>query len=103
MSISTSCQRALLAFPTTGAKVKDSPSNRLWLLAHFIGIQKAKAGEALHLLYLKALYTHLSALLNLVRDGIKTASGTAEPTQEAPASTSVTLPPYVLEQLRSLA
>ena len=67
---------------------KVDTESRLWLVAHFINIQRAKVDEALHLLYLKALYINLSTLLNLVRDGIKAAPSF--------------LPQYVLDQLRSL-
>ncbi|KAH8884611.1 hypothetical protein GQ53DRAFT_786064 [Thozetella sp. PMI_491] len=77
-------------------------SARIWLLAHFIGIQRAQTGESLHLLYLKALYTHLAALSTRVRDGIKAHSAAATNQKDEAALASFLLPPYVFSQLRSL-
>ncbi len=93
---------SLIDTPDFDAKAAGSESGRLWLLAHLIGIQRAKIGESLHLLYLKALYTHLSTLSTRVRDGTKAHSAKVTSGKEQAALASFYLPPYVLTQLRSL-
>ncbi|KAL2266072.1 hypothetical protein VTJ83DRAFT_5424 [Remersonia thermophila] len=80
-----------------------SPSRLMWLLAHFIALQKKKKGVALHARSLKALYSLLSTLSTPIRAAFSVpnlkASGETE-TLEEPSRPS--LAPYVSDQLSSL-
>lgn len=75
----------------------------MWLLAHFIVLQKTKKQLVLHSRSLRVLYSLLSALSVEIRAGFAAAdlkaSGEARDIEEIPQPS---LPPYVSDKLASL-
>ena len=94
---------AILAATLEEPKTVKLQSASIWLLAHFIGLQKASRPPSMSLRHLRALYVLLCISSNQIRDcftggGSRGSSG-ARNTQE---SSQETLPAYVSENLASL-
>ncbi len=87
----------------TPSKTSSSQTGLMWLLAHFVVLQKTKKQLVLHSRSLRVLYSLLSALSAEIRAGFATvdlkASGEARDIEEIPQPT---LPPYVSDKLASL-
>ncbi len=87
----------------TASKTSKSQAGLMWLLAHFIVLQKAKKQLVLHSRSLRVLYSLLSALSAEIRSGFAAAdlktTGEARDIEEVPQPT---LPPYVSDKLASL-
>jgi ubiquitin-protein ligase E3 C len=97
--LSDSLQRGI----TTGPEVAGSQAGLMWLLSHFIVLQKTKNQIVLHSRSLRVLYSLLSALSVKIRTGfgasywkISAETGDVEDTPEP------MLPPYVSDRLASL-
>lgn len=71
----------------------------LWLLGHFIVLQKSRKQAVLHSRSVKVLYALLSALSDQIRAGFASPTAKAEGEEDVMAQG---LPPYVLEQASSL-
>ncbi|KAL1867159.1 hypothetical protein VTK73DRAFT_4292 [Phialemonium thermophilum] len=71
-----------------------SSDDRLWLLAHFIALQRESDEQQFHPAFLRALYVPLSSLSNIIRSAFS-AQSAAKPSQKS-------LPAYVVENLGSL-
>ena len=82
---------------TAATRTKD---DLLWLLAHFIALERAKGGVSQNSLYLNALYAQLSALHGELRDR-PIAQVSKEATLKS-ADAEDQLPPFVAEAIRSL-
>ena len=87
----------------TLSKTSRSQTGLMWLLAHFVVLQKTKKQLVLHSRSLRVLYSLLSALSTEIRAGFATAdlkaSGEARDMEETPQPT---LPPYISDKLASL-
>ncbi|KAL1841883.1 hypothetical protein VTJ49DRAFT_6482 [Mycothermus thermophilus] len=80
-----------------------SPSRLMWLLAHFIALQKAKKQVALHAKSLKALYTLLSTLSTPIRAAFSAPNLKAsDETETLEEPSQPALAPYISDQLSSL-
>lgn len=84
---------------------KLSRDHLLWLLAHFIALQKAQKDARREMLYLNALYVQLSALNSDIRQRLDT-SGNPEPSGDElfnnDQQIGSPLPSFVSEHLLSL-
>lgn len=84
-------------------KTSESQGRLMWLLSHFIVLQKIKNQLVLHSRSLRVLYSLLSALSTQIRAGFAAsdlkASGDPRDIEEVPQPT---LPSYVSDQLSSL-
>jgi ubiquitin-protein ligase E3 C len=84
-------------------KTPTSQARLIWLLSHFIVLQKAKKQLVLHSRSLRVLYSLLSVLSTQIRAGFAAsdlkASGDPREIEEVPQST---LPSYVSDKLSSL-
>ncbi|KAK0628869.1 hypothetical protein B0T17DRAFT_523943 [Bombardia bombarda] len=94
---------SLLAAAPEEPKTAESQAALLWLLAHFIALQRAKKQQALNSLFPKALYLLLSLSANQIRAGFSApdSRGLTE-TQEVEEVSHQALAPYVSKQLASL-
>lgn len=84
-------------------KVSGAPAGLMWLLAHFIVLQKSRKQLVLHSRSLRVLYTLLSALSNQIREGF--AALDPKPASEVhngEEDLSPLLPSYVFQNLASL-
>ncbi|KAK3945634.1 hypothetical protein QBC46DRAFT_302822 [Diplogelasinospora grovesii] len=88
----------LLAAAPGEPKTADSLNALLWLLAHFIALQRARQRQTLHLHYLRALHLLLSALTNQLRVHFSVSGDVRDAEEEALEA----VPPYVAEQAVSL-
>jgi ubiquitin-protein ligase E3 C len=88
----------LLAAAPGEPKTADSLNALLWLLAHFIALQRARPRQTLHLHYLRALHLLLSALTNQLRVHFSVSGDVRDAEEEALEA----VPPYVAEQAVSL-
>jgi ubiquitin-protein ligase E3 C len=94
---------SLHAGSITAPKTPKSQAGLMWLLAHFVVLQKTNKQLVLHSRSLRVLYSLLSALSAEIRAGFAAAdlksSGEARDLEEVPQPT---LPPYVSDKLASL-
>jgi ubiquitin-protein ligase E3 C len=97
--LSDSLHSGLIPDPKTPA----SQARLIWLLCHFIVLQKAKKQLVLHSRSLRVLYSLLSVLSTQIRAGFAAsdlkASGDPREMEEVPQPT---LPSYVSDKLSSL-
>lgn len=97
--LSDSLHAGLISKP----KTSGSETRLIWLLSHFIVLQKTKKQLVLHSRSLRVLYSLLSALSTQIRAGFAAsdlkASGDPRDIEEAPQPT---LPSYVSDKLSSL-
>ncbi|KAL2127987.1 hypothetical protein VTI74DRAFT_9877 [Chaetomium olivicolor] len=87
----------------TDSKTAESQTSLMWLLAHFIVLQKTRKQLVLNPRSLRVLYSLLSALSAQIRVGF--AAGDLKPSSEDSDFEEVSqpiLPPYVSAQLASL-
>ncbi|KAJ9151176.1 HECT-domain-containing protein [Pleurostoma richardsiae] len=94
-----SLSKVILEAFSDSAISSRSKDDLLWLLAHFIALEKARRGEVGNPLYLSALYTQLSNLAEELRNRPIRHASTPETGGDV-ADTS--LPPYVAGALESL-
>jgi ubiquitin-protein ligase E3 C len=93
----------ILATVPGESKTSKSEIAILWLLAHFIALQKAKKQHSLHSLRLKALYLLLTLSSNEIRTAFAPSDmRSSSETQEIEDLSSQGLPPYVSRELSSL-
>ncbi|KAK4158330.1 hypothetical protein C8A00DRAFT_28608 [Chaetomidium leptoderma] len=94
---------SLQARTVTESKTPESQADLMWLLSHFIVLQKARKQLVLHSRSLRVLYSLLSSLSSQIRAGFAASdlktSGEARDLEETPQPT---LPPYVSDKLASL-
>jgi ubiquitin-protein ligase E3 C len=95
---------------TPDPKASESQAGLMWLLSHFIILQKTRKQLVLHSRSLRVLYALLSALSTQIRAGFEAsalkASGDVRDLDEVPSDIEEVpqpaLPPYVLDKLASL-
>ncbi|GAB1315989.1 ubiquitin-protein ligase (E3) [Madurella fahalii] len=94
---------SLLARLSAEAGTSGPQEGLMWLLAHFVVLQKTRKQEVLHSRSLKALYSLLSAISDQVRAGFAPSDmrdpGESDGVEELGGQT---LPPYVSDKLASL-
>lgn len=83
---------------STDSRTSRSQTGLIWLLAHFIVLQKTRKQLVLHSRSLKVLYSLLSALSSQIRKGFA-RSGEVRDEEEGPQQA---LPSYVSDKLASL-
>ncbi|KAH6842802.1 hypothetical protein B0I37DRAFT_204008 [Chaetomium sp. MPI-CAGE-AT-0009] len=87
----------------TERKTAGSQAGLMWLLSHFIVLQKAKKRLVLHSHSLRVLYSLLSALSTTIRAGFAASDlKTSDVTSDVEDAPEPVLPPYVSDKLSSL-
>jgi ubiquitin-protein ligase E3 C len=87
----------------TDRKTAVSQAGLLWLLSHFIVLQKAKKRLVLHSHSLRVLYSLLSALSSTIRAGFAASDlKSSDVTSDVEDIPEPALPPYVSDKLSSL-
>ena len=89
---------SLLAGMAAESRTSRSQTGLMWLLAHFVVLQKTRKQLVLHSRSLKVLYSLLSALSTQIRAGFA-PSGEVRDVEEV---SQQNLPPYVSDKLASL-
>ncbi|KAL2257802.1 hypothetical protein VTK26DRAFT_9152 [Humicola hyalothermophila] len=90
--------KSLHAGMAAESRASRSQTDLMWLLAHFIALQKTRKHLVLHSRSVKVLYSLLSALSSQIRLGFAPADLKSDPEEEP----DQILPSYVSEKLASL-
>lgn len=95
---------SLEAAMATGTRAVGSQEGLMWLLSHFIVLQKTRKRLVLHSHSLRVLYALLSALSNQIRAAFSSSElkPSAVETGDLEDVPEPTLPPYVSDKLASL-
>ncbi|KAL2147305.1 hypothetical protein VTI28DRAFT_10295 [Corynascus sepedonium] len=95
---------SLEAAMATGTRTVGSQEGLMWLLSHFIVLQKTRKRLVLHSHSLRVLYALLSALSNQIRAAFSSSElkPSAVETGDLEDVPEPTLPPYVSDKLASL-